>query len=130
MKKEKLKDIYINNWVFKTDLIVVWGKHSLLQAFCEKELPKIKLGEVKKDFENPPDENTLGRQYRFKGGGSLIWMPDWDTMTLLHEVVHYAQWIADQRGIPMVSETDEVMAYLIENTYKRICDVYIKNYKK
>jgi hypothetical protein len=128
--KNKLKDIYIYNWVYNTDLVVVWGDYGLLKSYCEKILPKEKFEEQKKYLEENIESTSKGRQYRFTGGGSLIWMKEWNVMTLLHEIIHYAQWIADQRSIPMVSETDEVFAYLIENTYKRVCEIYKEKYKK
>ena len=41
-KKDKLKDIYIDNWIFRSDLLILIGDYSEVERFCRKILDKNK----------------------------------------------------------------------------------------
>ena len=79
-------------------------------VYNEKELKKyIKDGDIK---------NCDGKFYENNGNG-VIYIGDKKSGTLIHEIIHYAIYLLQDRGVEISYRNDECITYLAEYIYNQ-----------
>ena len=73
------------------------------------------------------DGSIKGQFTKFKSGGYAIWIKDAkDTNAILHELVHFVQYLYRDRRIPMNEDTEELYAYTIAYVAEQILTMKTK----
>lgn len=60
------------------------------------------------------ENNTAGQRC------NIIWMPTWDTATLIHEITHLVMHIFRQTGVPVSEDNTEGFAFYTEFWFNEI----------
>jgi hypothetical protein len=125
IKTPKLKELFINVAVFKTDVIILIGEKHLVLPWARKNIMPEVFEEFEKKWTADDNHKTVKRStqaqgHYFCGGGSIFWFPRWDLTVAVHEMAHAHHHMLMERGIMLCDETDEVYAYTIEYLYKKI----------
>lgn len=116
----KLKTFHITDPIYNTDLVVCKGDYQKYIKFCKKNYnvdvsAKISAGR----FYAFVDDNT--------GKESLsIWLPEYDIGTLLHECLHCAVYVLNERGIKIATKMDEPFCYYTEWLFRSIKGKIVK----
>lgn len=115
-KIKKLKEpYYINIALFRVDVMLWVGPAKDFVMALEGNVAEEHMINIREHFkEHPIEDTTLGRLVEVSGGGSVIWMKEHARNTLNHECVHAATYIIRSRCMNVCSETDELLAYLVE----------------
>lgn len=118
-KSDRLIERFYHLDLFQTDFFVLIGDHALLKGWAKDVLGGDRLAEFT-DMLRDTSHVSRGRQYPMLGGGSVIWLkPGEDIKYLIHEVTHAATHLMRDKGLPITSDTDELLAYLVETLYAR-----------
>ena len=119
-KKDALIEKFYREDLFDCDFLLLIGDYSLLKDWAKGVLSGEKLNDFNRMCTEMSDVGR-GRQFPMSGGGSIIWLkPGIDNRYLVHEVVHAATHLLRDKGIPVNSDTDELLAYLVERLYQRL----------
>ncbi len=118
-KSTALIEKYYHLDLFDTDFFVLIGDHKLIEGWAKDSLKGERLKELT-DMLRDTEAHSRGRQYPMNGGGSIIWLkPGEEIRYLVHELSHAATHMFRDKGIPITSDTDELLAYTIERLYQR-----------
>lgn len=114
----KIKAKIIEDEIYRAPLSVFVGKLSEFQ----------KLLKVNGFPEDKIPDNKADGYYIHHDGIRTIYMREWSSATLLHELIHHSFSVMDDRGIPIRLENDETITYYTEMMYKKIMKAYHKKY--
>ena len=84
--------------------------------------------EVAEGFAKFYDDGGVRAQFtKSDRGGYAIWVKDIkDSTSLLHEIIHFVQYLYRDRRIPLTEHTEELYTYTIEYIANKFLDIKIR----
>lgn len=107
--------------IYRTDVTLLLGPYELLADWVRKNVKAERQPEFFKHDEKPGND-VEGLTWCFAGGGTIIWMPLYSDVVLVHEAVHVAHHVLLSKGIHLLSEggSTETYAYLTEYIFRKL----------
>ncbi len=120
--KYRTKHVYLE--LLDADFLFVECSETYIKEAVQSIIAGSRLTEFLNKLEEFPIKTTTkGKTVFMDGGGSVIWLRKASNQVLLHESVHAAHHLLQDRGMPLSDSNDELYAYLISWLYEKISEV-------
>jgi len=106
--KKKYKHYLIDDPIYKAHLSLLIGDVEEIKKYL------LKITSLKEDFEMGEGKFFSVDDYK------IIIIKKYNIPILVHELIHYAFDVMEDRGIPIRIENDETITYYVEMTLKNI----------
>ena len=118
--KQKSFTKFCNVEVFKVHvLFVVCDKDDILKN-TKKMMLSSTYEILSKQLQFYPIGAEDGKTFCFEGGGSLIWMPKYNSSILVHEIFHATHHALEAKGFELTKSSHEAYAYCMEYVYEKL----------
>ncbi len=120
LKTKKLVIRRANLNLYKSQIILLIGPFEFVDEWAKEAMIKEKYDYIKDDLKRDVEKQLHGSTWNLGGGGSLIWLYKEKKDILVHEIVHAAMNLFEEKRTPINEDTHEPFAYLVEYLFREL----------